>query len=223
MWPLSEDKLFAKAKPLMDSESTGDWVRADGYLQQIRERFPETKYADQIAEFDKRRAMFQRTQRIRNLELTGDLPKTEIERRFLEAWRFEKFGDRLTAWEKYDALVKAFPKSDDRDDQAYIDLAQQRIAKFRSTADASQDGQKLSSIVRKRLDDAKSRAATDPVAARALLDSIITLYDGNQEVQPLVDEAREQIRALHGGPPSGGAGDSKDKDSREAKGVSAAP
>jgi serine/threonine-protein kinase len=198
MWPESEDALFAKARPLMESDDPVDWRRAEEqYLDELRQRFPNTRHADEIADFEKRYAMFRATQRIRNFELTGRMPDSEIERRYAEAWRYERFGDRLTAWQKYDALVKAFPANDSPDDQAYVDLARQRIAKIKASAASQED---LAAIVREKLNRAKALADDDRVAARALLESIVTLYDGNLEVQPLVDEARQRIGQLHAGP-----------------------
>ena len=53
--------------------------------------------------------------------------------------------------------------------------------------------------MRTKLDRAAELAASDPVAAREMLESLIDLYDGNQEVAPLVAEARERVRQLRRG------------------------
>lgn len=209
MWPPSEDALFAKAQPLMASEDPIDWRRAEEqYLSKLRKRFPDTKYADQIAEFEKRFAMRQAEQHIRNIELRGSMPNSEIERRYLQAWRFERFGDPLSAWQTYEALVEAFPSSEDADDQAYLDLARQRIAGLKNPAESGED---VSQLVEQKLDKAASLAGSGQLLeARRLLRSVIELYEGNRELAPVVEKARDQLGELDSR--QGGASDaSSDK------------
>ncbi len=209
MWPPSEDALFAKAQPLMASEDPIDWRRAEEqYLSKLRKRFPDTKYADQIAEFEKRFAMRQAEQHIRNIELRGSMPKSEIERRYLQAWRFERFGDPLSAWQTYEALVEAFPSSEDADDQAYLDLARQRIAGLKNPAESGED---VSQLVEQKLVKAASLAGSGQLLeSRRLLRSVIELYEGNRELAPVVEKARDQLRELDSR--QGGASDaSSDK------------
>lgn len=195
MWPDSEDALFAKAQPLMASDDPVDWRRAqEQYLSELRERFPDTKHADAIAEFERRYAIHRAEQRIRNIELRGAMPRSEIERQYLHAWRFERFGDPLSAWVAYEALVEAYPSSDDADDQGYLDLARQRIAGLKNPAETDEN---VAEIVDHKLDQAASMAKEgNLLGARRLLRSIIELYEGNRDLAPLMDRAREQLKEL---------------------------
>ncbi len=197
MRPPSEEALFTKAKPLMESESKADWKRAEEwYLRSLRERFPDTKFALEIQAFDDRYAMHRAETRVRLNERLNRQPESEAERQYGEAWRYEQMGDRLTAWQKYDALANLFSKSASEGDQAYVHLAQRQISRIKANPEGAES---QAEFVQKQLDRAESLTnAGDLIQARGVLDSIISLYEGNQELRPLVERAREQIRQLDG-------------------------
>jgi serine/threonine protein kinase len=200
MWPASEEALFAKAQPLMASDRAEDWQRAQSqYLSELLDRFPQTRYRAEIEEFQLRFAMHQAEARIRNIDRLGRKPEREIDRQFYEARREEQRGDRLAAWEKYEALVKVFEDSDELVDRAVVSLARQRIAAIRRAARSEQDAEQLTSLVQEKLDRAAELADRgELLRAREVLEGIVELYDGNREARPLVDEARERIRELRG-------------------------
>jgi len=195
--PPSEDELFAKAKPLMESEDVVDWKRAEeSYLISLKKRFPNTKYADQIEQFDDRFAMHRAKKQFLNNQRLGRQPKSEAERQYGEAWRFEQIGDRLSAWQKYDALVHLFSKNDSDDDKAFVNLARRQIRLIKNEQGS---GEEQSTFVQKQLKRASNLAMTgDLLKARRILDSLVSLYDGNQELQPLVEQARQQLRKIDG-------------------------
>ncbi len=195
LWPASEDALFAKAKPLMQSDNPVDWKRAEEqYLGPLLERFPDSSFATEIASFQDRYALHRAEERIKNLSRFGRQPKNEAERSFAEAWEFERFGDRLTAWQKYDALVQLFAKSNDTDQQVYAKLAQRQINRIKSDQKTSDD---QIEFLEQHLDQAQSLAdAGKLLQARRILDSVISLYGENRELRPLVDLARKQLREL---------------------------
>ena len=197
MLPPGEDALFAKAQPLMESENVLDWQQAeDRYLLSLKERFPDTKYADQIEEFDRRFAMHRAEKRMKSNERLGRPPQSESERQYGEAWRYEQIGDRMTAWQKYDAMINLFSKSEDQDDQAYVELAQRQARRIRLEQGPGED---QSTFVQAQLVRAQALASDGQlVQARRVLDSVISLYSGNQELGPLVERARQQLRELDG-------------------------
>ena len=198
LWPASEDELFAKAQPLMESEEIPDWRRArDQYIKPLLERFPDTKYADEIKAFEQRYAMHLAERRVVNNERFNRRPETEAERQFGEAWKFEQMGDRLSAWQKYDALVSLFSKSESEDDQAFVLLAKRQIEMIKTGEGATET---QAEFVQKQLARANDLIATGSlIEARRVLDSIISLYAGNQEVKPLVERARELKQQIDAG------------------------
>jgi len=203
--PPGEEALFAKALPLMESDSSSDWRRAeDKYLTSLLERFPDSKYADQIDEFRHRLDMHDAATRMHNNERLNRAVKSESERLYAEANRYERFGDRLTAWQKYEALIRLYTQSKDRVDQAYVGLARRQIKQI-SDAKGSQEGP--APFVEDRLSQAESLIKSGQLLdARRILSSIISLYGNNREMKPLVDRAREKIHQLDAGDPEGGRG-----------------
>ncbi len=91
----------------MASKEYDDWDYArDMYLSDLKSRFPDTEDAiwaqmqiDYVDSIDAQR----RLERMARLNRT---PDREIERRYLDAWRYEQFGDRVTALEMYRSLIK---------------------------------------------------------------------------------------------------------------------
>jgi len=201
LWPASEDALFARAKPLMESDSPVDWKRAEQqFLRPLLERFPETSHFAEIEAFNDRYAMHRAEERIKNLGRFGRQPKTATERAFAEAWKNQNSGDRLTAWQKYEALVLLFAQSSEPDDQAFVKLAQRQIERIKSDQQSSAD---QIAFFEQHLQQALSLAQRGQLLnARRILDSLISLFAGNQELRPLVERAREQLRVLD----AGGAG-----------------
>ncbi|MEO2047401.1 MAG: hypothetical protein ABGX16_12605, partial [Pirellulales bacterium] len=193
--PPDEEALFAKAKPLMESDDPGDWRRAKNqYLDSFLERFPESRHGEQIEQFEQRLAMHRAETRFKNNERLGRPARSEAERRFAEAMRFERFGDRLTAWQKYEALVVLFESSQDPVDHAFIDLARRQIGRIQG-ANGGQTGQ--TQLIEEKLTQAQTLIDTgNPLKARRLLHGIVSLYDGNRELRPLVKQAQEAMRRL---------------------------
>jgi eukaryotic-like serine/threonine-protein kinase len=195
LMPLSEDALFARAKPLMDSESSSDWQKAeDLYLESFRERFPKSKYADQLAEFDRRVAIDRAETRLNNNKRLNRDPQSEAERQFGDAQEYEQFGDRLTAWKKYEALVNLFAESKDKYDIAFVALARRQIDRIQTEQDPAES---QTEFLEEQLKRARALAESGKlIEAKKVLEGIITLYGNNQEARPLVERARDEKRRL---------------------------
>ncbi len=195
--PADEDALFAGAKPYMDSESPVDWKRAEEqYLKPLLEQYPDTKYAEEIQAFEERYLMYRAQTRAKNNDRLGRPAESEAERLYTEAWGYEKKGDRITAWQRYEALASMFGKSDDEYDRAFAGLARQRISNLRSDPG---EGKSQAEFVRDQLAQSKSLIQEgDLFQARRILDGIVSSYKDNRELQPLVDQARAQIQNLSG-------------------------
>lgn len=195
MWPLNEDQLFAKARPLMESERKADWNRAEErYLVEFRERFPESKYAEQLAEFDTKVAIYRAERRLENNMRLQKPPQSEAERRMRDAFQKEQFGDRLTAWNLYEAVITLYKDSEDKYDQAFVALARRQIANIKQAAGELMS---LTEQIEGKLEEAQQLIDKgNPVAARTLLQSIIDLYQDNKEAETLVRRAREALEQL---------------------------
>jgi len=191
LWPPSEEALYAGAKPLMESDDPVDWDRAvTRYLRKMKDRFPQGQYADQMQQWFDKIEMHKAEERLKNkLRLGLDL-ETEGERLYALARRYEQFGDRVTALEKYDSLKNLLAGRDDA--RVYINLAQRQIARISSAGEEPAD---RVAIVRAALERAEAAYTQGNVlAAREAWQSIVALYGDNQELRPLVRQARARLQ-----------------------------
>ena len=195
--PPGEEALFAKARPLMESDDPSDWHRAkQQYLDSFEARFPASPHAQQIEQFEQRFAMHRAETRCRNNERLGRPARSEAESRFAEANRYERFGDRLTAWQKYEALVLLFKSSEDPMDRAFVGLARRQIGRIQATQGAKLESRRF---VEEKLAQVQALLEADNLLeARRLLQGIVSLYGGNRELKPLVEQARQVMRKLDG-------------------------
>ncbi len=200
MWPQSEEELIAQIQPLIASESVSDWRRARDGIEDLLERFPDTAYRQEIEEFQFRYAVHDAEARIENIDRFDRSPEYEADRQFHAARRDEKSGDRLSAWQRYEAVIRLFAGSEHLEERAVVELARRRIAAIRAAARDEQNAGQQRAFVQEKLKFADSLAASgDVLRAREVLESIVEIYDGNRELASLVAEARERIRRLHQG------------------------
>lgn len=202
VWPASEDELFAQAQPLMESDdivSHSDAVKL--YLEPMLGRFPDGKYANQARSFIDQVAVSRLKRRLINSARLNMDPESEPERLFMEAWRFEQFGDRITALDQYRSMVvllKSKEKSPDNPDtdasgnRYYIQLAQSQIADIEATVDTSAD--RISFVNSSLLRADEYLTSGRLVEARKIWNSIIALYSSNQEFTPQLEYARARLR-----------------------------
>jgi serine/threonine protein kinase len=190
MWPLNEDALFAKAKPLMESDRADDWHRAQTeYVAELLERFPNTKYTEEIAAFQFRHAVHRAEERIKNVDRFDRDFQWPVDRQYYEARRDEQIGDPLSAREKYQALVTQFSGSNELEERAVVELALRRIAAVRAVAALQEKLALADTLI----------SEGEQTRARAVLQDIIDVYDGKPEAALLVERARKRIQDLDAG------------------------
>jgi serine/threonine-protein kinase len=189
-WPLNEEQLFQRANPLMASEDPVQWREArDKYLDPLRKRFPEGRHAAEVQEFVDRIEMQQAEDRIKNRIKRGLEPEGEAERLFADAWKFELFGDRITALEKYRGMEQVL--KDRAEDRPFANLARRHIAQINQAGGDANDRLKI-------VDEALAKAERffengNVLEARKTWDSIVTLYAQNRELEPQVKRARDRL------------------------------
>jgi serine/threonine-protein kinase len=195
--PWSEDRLMAEAERLIKSESTSDHVRArDNFLKLQLTRYPQGHFASQaqamIVDVDKQETLSQLRARVK----TGKPPANEAERQYLNAEKFLKFGDNVTALRKFSAIVDLFQTKDEL--RIYMLLAKDMIDKISAQAGS----ENLASFLNKRLRDAESARQTGKLSeAESIWNSIKTLYEDNVEATAHVAYARKRLRDEDPGPP----------------------
>ncbi len=187
--PASEEELFQQAQALMESKDPAKWLDAKNQLLKLKERFPNGRYAQQVQDYLDQIEMYQAERRAITDARLGKEPKSEAERHFIEAWRFEQFGDRVSALERYRGLIELF--KDVPDAKAYVNLAKKRIAEIEAQGEAGEDRTEIVNRALERADKLYSEGKT--IQAHKIWDSIVTLYSGNREFEPQVRKARERL------------------------------
>lgn len=191
--PLSRQTLRTRSEKLMASQEYDDWDYArDMYLSDLVTKFPGTDDAqwaqtkiDYVNSVDSQR----RLERMARLNRT---PEREIERRYLDAYRYEQFGDRVTALETYRSMVKIL--SDDPADRPVVTLALRRIEELESLPPESDALKRLLMSKLKDADDLYKKSSVR--AAREIWESIVSLYAENQELAEPVAMAKSKLEEL---------------------------
>lgn len=191
--PLSEDGMRQRAEKQLARTDWIEWHDArDVYLQAMVERFPDGKHAEWAREQIDWVDMQEAERRIERNQRMGITPKSEPERRYVEAKQFEDFGDRATALDKYRGIVKLL--SDDEADRPIINLARRQLRAIEAT---SLDGNQLQNLLLSKLNEAdKLYEKSDVVGAKQIWESMVNLYAGNQELAPLIKQAETRLSNL---------------------------
>ncbi len=187
--PPGEAKLYQRALAAVKSDEYTNLVDArDRYLLPLLERFPEGEHRqwaqDQIDQID---MMTAERRMERNARFNRD-PSSEGERKYLEARRYERFGDRVTALSKYRAIEKLL--EDVEEERPFVLLARRQI---RQIEDASPSIQELKKFLTEKLDEARLMMRENRDEAREIATSIVKLYDANEECKAIVEAAKKLL------------------------------
>jgi hypothetical protein len=126
-------------------------------------------------------------------ELLGRPPRSEAERLFIAARKFQDFGDARSARRRYQAIIDQY--QDDRDERPFVNLSRQRIAQIDEGAAASggkmQGGAEFLESQLLRADELL--AAGQRAQADQLLLTISSLYRDDRELMKFVELARQRL------------------------------
>ena len=190
LWPLNERQLFERATALMETGDELKWKEARGkYLDPLLTKYPHGEFESRTKEYIDRIEMAQAEKRLKMHSKRGFTPDSEGERLYADAQRYEQFGDRLTALEKYQSIAKLLPP--EGKDRPFVKLAEKRAGELMNQSESTDE---RLALVQKRLDEADQLEAEGKrVAARNIWNSIVTLYGDNRELQPLVERAQQGL------------------------------
>lgn len=193
MRPPSEQKLIDGAERMMKSDNPVQWREAEEmYLKPLLARYPQSNYAETAREHLDTIAMHQAQQHAKTLQRLGRTPARESERLFTEAMRYEQFGDRLTALDKYQGIVAVVPP--EGEDRPFVLLAKrQATAILEDKSESSEAREKF--IKDKLAEAAKLTEEGKRLEARKIWYGLESLYGNNAELAPLINEARTQLKA----------------------------
>lgn len=206
-WRHREEYLFVHAARLMASEDETQWITArDYYLKPLLARYPKGKRAAQAQEYLEHIELTFLDRQARNRAMRNQPPKSEAERIYVQALEFERFGDRLSAMQRYESLIDLF-KEEAGTEGLFVKLARQQLQKIR---EAGELPTQVTAVVAAALDRAeqldRSGKAAQRIEARNIWSSIVQLYADNQELADYVAQAQERLNRKR---VAGGDGDSR--------------
>lgn len=190
VWPLNESQMKLRAESLLATEDAVRWNDArDKYLLPMLEKFPEGIYSEWAQEQLDMVEMRNAEERMRRNLRVGREPSSEGERKFSEAVRFERFGDRVTALDKYKGIVKLL--KDEEKDRPFVNLAKRQIAVLESNPPSVEE---LRRFLQEKLAEADQLyEASDLLGSRQIWEGIVSLYNGNQEMIGFVEKAQRRL------------------------------
>ena len=188
-WPASEESLYRKARAAMETQDENEWERArDRYIEPLLEKYPNGVHADEAHAYIDQIDMVNAERRLKlNKKFHRD-PATEGEQLYSEALNFEQFGDRITALEKYDAMVQLL--KDKPDDRPFMNLALRQKAAIEKEGGSGDRAQ----FIEERMQHADKLAADGKaMQAREIWKSIIKLYGDKREFATFIARADERL------------------------------
>jgi serine/threonine-protein kinase len=195
--PKNEGEVFAELAPIMSSDDPDDWYTVEYQIADFLKSYPEGEHAAEVRQWQDRIEM-DRAEKQADLRANrGRDPESPAERLYMEARQFEKFGDRLTALQKYEGMQPLF----DDDDKArpFLNLARRQARKIKDSIGSENDPVEF---VRRQLKEADDLyLAGEKVRARSRWQSIVALYENLAEHEVQVRRARARLldaeAALH--------------------------
>ncbi len=190
VWPLNESQMKTRAESLLATEDAVRWNDArDKYLLPMLEKYPAGTYADWAQEQLDMVEMRNAEERMRRNLRVGREPSSEGERKYSEAVRFERFGDRVTALDKYKGIVKLL--KDEEKDRPFVNLAKRQVAVLESNPPSIEE---LRRFLQEKLAEAdRLYEASDLLGSRQIWEGIVSLYNGNQEMIGFVEKAQRRL------------------------------
>jgi serine/threonine-protein kinase len=190
LWPQGEDQLFESARKLMESGEPADWRAAyEGPVAELQRRFPEGKHAEQVQQYVDKFEMHRAEQRLEYNNRLGREPANEGERLYAQARQYQRFGDLVTAYERYKGIEVVL--KDKPELRPYVNLARRHINEIDSESGGHLDRRQ---IVEEKLTQAEELyTAGKTLEAQRIWNSIVTLYGGNRELRPQVRHAQARL------------------------------
>jgi len=192
LWPEGEEKIYARAAPLMESNDSEDWFEAQGDLEKLVAKYPEGAHADEARGWLDDIELERQIRRLTNrLDRRGFVPETEAQQLYVDAREYERFGDRFAALDVYDSMEQLLAGSDDIELRALLTMARRDRDRIQEGGDASVN---RTDFIREQLDAADALYRDGKrVEARDKWVSIVRLYKGKPQFAAFVAQASQRL------------------------------
>ncbi len=188
VWPLSEEQLYARAKVLMESDDINDWRTArEEYIDSLLERFPDGKYQVEASEWIDQIEMDIIKRQIANRRERGLDPKSEAEKRYVQALEFQDFGDLAMAESQLHLVVESL--KDRPEDRPLYLLAQHQHQAVQTKRRESKEPLASEEYVTRKIYEAEELFLTDKIKADKIWRDITRLYRNHPRYSAHVQRA----------------------------------
>jgi serine/threonine-protein kinase len=187
-WPASEEERFAALVQLREGGEASSVV--DKYkLQGFVDDFPAGRHAGQVQQWIDDIEMTQAEKQAEQREKQGRDPESHAERLYMEARQYERFGDRLTALKKYQALQPLF--ENDEQARAFVNLARRKEQEIKESIGGESDP--ITFVEQAIAEADRLFFQGQRVQAQNRWQSLIALYENLPEHEEQVNRARARI------------------------------
>ncbi|MFO7903207.1 MAG: serine/threonine protein kinase [Planctomycetota bacterium] len=190
LWPLNVHQLHARAETLMRSDDPLDWFNAESkYIERLQEKDTEGIYEADVERWIDKIEMHRAHRRYELHVRFGKAPESEAERLYARAHEYEKNGDRVTAYRKYQSMLNLLDDSPEY--RPFMKLAKRRMREIKQVEIGTEERFK---IIARSLDRAdRLQAEGKRSEAERIWQDIVILYGDNKELKPLVERARSKL------------------------------
>ena len=185
----SEETLYARAEKHMAEADPSSWLEAESHIKKLLDLYPDGERAEQAQLWLDQIEMYRAERRIETMLRLGRDPQTEGERLYVEAQQYERFGDRLAALEKYQAmptLIESTPEN-----RPLLNLAQSQAERIRASIGEETDRTAFIQQQLQLADELYEEGKT--LLAREKWQAIVQVYGSNTEFTVYTTQARERL------------------------------
>ncbi len=198
MWPESLEKRYARCQEVMridhfDSISDFDkvpafvdWLSIIPDLDEMIQDYPDSPQASDASRWKDMIDMVREDRQSKNNEKYNNDPKSEGERLYVKARKYEEFGDQLSAVESYEAMQKLLKS--DLESRPYLNLARHRTQLIKKGLDPKASRINFLEAQLKKADE--EFLSNDKVSAHDKWESIIRLYADDPLCESIVSRAK---------------------------------
>ena len=200
MWPESLEKKYARCQEVMkidhfDSISDFDkvpafvdWLSIIPDLDEMIQDYPDSPQASDASRWKDMIDMVREDRQSKNNQKYNNDPKSEGERLYVKARKYEEFGDQLSAVESYEAM-QTLLKSD-LESRPYLNLARHRTQLIKKGLDPKASRINFLEAQLKKADE--EFLSNDKVSAHDKWESIIRLYADDPLCESIVSRAKSR-------------------------------
>lgn len=192
-WPLSDEEKFARAEAMMQDPEQWSDARSR-YLDSLAADAT-GKFASRAQEYIDQIEMDLAERQAQSVAKRNQDPRSEGERLYIRARKFENLPDRVSALRTYRSMIDLLGRGDEgpaEKDRPYVNLAKKKIAEIEASSDKPRDTMEMVNDALHRADEAQNGG--NPVRAEELWNSVVTLYSDNVELERQVKYARARLR-----------------------------